>query len=67
MSLGHNLKPLPWGLWEFVVLKKIISGPFNYVEQNSYLRILIGCVRGNVGRERGDKCPPITFGHLKGH
>ena len=31
---------------EDVILKDIISRPFNYVEQNGYLQILIGCVFG---------------------
>ena len=36
-----------------VILEEIISGPFNYVEQNGCLKILIGCVWGNDGRGRG--------------
>ena len=28
----------------WVILKDIISGPFNYIEQNDYLKIFIGCV-----------------------
>jgi hypothetical protein len=35
------------------ILKDIISGPFKYVEQNGYLKILIGYVWGYGGRGRG--------------
>jgi len=50
-----------------VILKDIISGPFNYVEQKGYLEIFIGCVWRNGGLGRGVSCPPITFDYLKGH
>jgi hypothetical protein len=56
-------KICPGGCGGFAILKDIISGPFNYVEQNGYLKILIECVLGNGGRERGASYPPITFGH----
>ena len=36
-----------------VIPKYIISGPFNYVEQNGYLEILIGCVWETVGEGGG--------------
>ena len=32
------------------VVKDIISRPFNYTEQNGYLKILIKCVLGIDGR-----------------
>ena len=35
------------------IIKNIISGPFNYFEQNGYLKILIGCVWGNGWRGGG--------------
>ena len=49
MSIGHNLKPLPWGLWGVVILRDIISKLFNYVEHNSCLKIFIKSVRENNG------------------
>ena len=36
-------------------------GPFNCLEQNCNLKILIGYVRGNGGRGRGVSCPPMIF------
>jgi hypothetical protein len=48
-----NYNPCPVGCEGAVILKDIISGLFNYVEQNGYLKILIGCVLGKGGRERG--------------
>jgi hypothetical protein len=42
-----------------VILKDLISRIFHHVEQNGYLKILIGCVSREVGRERGVTCPPI--------
>ena len=36
-----------------VIFKYIISRAFNYVEQNGYFRILIGCVLGKGVRGRG--------------
>ena len=62
---GHNLLPLSWGLGG-VILKDIISEPFNYVEQNCYLKILIGCIWENGGRGSGVSCPPITFNFQNG-
>ena len=37
--------PCPEGCGVIVVLKDIIAGTFNYVEQNYYLQILMGFVR----------------------
>ena len=48
MSPGHTLKLLPWGLWGAVILKDIIPEPFNYAEQNSYLKIIWLVVFGEV-------------------
>jgi len=50
---GYRLKLLPWGFWRVVILKDIIFGSFNYVEPNSYRKILIECGFGNfaVGDE----------------
>jgi hypothetical protein len=50
MPPGHNLQPLSLGLGGFVILKDIISDPFIYVEQNGYLKTLIGRVWENDGR-----------------
>jgi len=47
MSLEHGLLPLPWGLWGVVILKDIVSAPFNYAEHNCYLKIMIGRIWGN--------------------
>ena len=62
MPPGHNLQPLPreLGGGEVAIFKDLISRTSNYVEENCYLKILIGCVWGNGGRERGVSCPPIT-------
>ena len=43
--ITHNPCPKGYGV---VILKDIISGPFNYAEQNGYLEILIGCVGEKV-------------------
>ena len=40
---------------------RLISGPFNYAEQNGYLKIVIGCFWGNDGHGRRVGCPLITF------
>ena len=54
-------KPCPEGyVGGGVELKDVIFGPFNYVQQNDYLKILIGCAMGNGGRGRSVSCPPIT-------
>ena len=47
------LKFLRQEIGGIVILKDIISGLFNYAEQNCYLKILIGCVWGNGKRGRG--------------
>ena len=47
------------------VVKDEISCPFNYVEQNDYVKIMIGCVWGNSGREV--RCLPMTLDYQKGH
>ena len=36
-----------------MILKDIIYGPFNYVEENAYLKIFIGRVWEKGGRGRG--------------
>ena len=46
---------------EVIILKDIVSEHFNYVEENGYLKILIGCVCWNGGRGRVANCPPIAF------
>ena len=58
---GVTCNPCPEGCGRVVILNYIISGPFNYVEQKGYLKILIECVRRNGGHERGVSCPQITF------
>ena len=58
---GITYNPGPKGCGEIVILKDRISGPFNYVEQNGYLKILFGCVWGNGGRGRGVSYFPSTF------
>ena len=49
MPPGHNLQPLPRGLWGIVLLKYIISGLSNYVEQSGYLKIWFDVFGGMVG------------------
>ena len=44
-----------------IILKDLISRTFNYVKENGYLQILIGCFWVNGGRERGVSCLSITF------
>ena len=41
-----------------LILKDLISGTLNDLEQNIYLKILIGCVWENSRRKRGVSCPP---------
>ena len=57
---GITYNPCPDG-WGDVTIKDTISGPFNYAEQNGYLKTLIGCVWGNCGLVMGVSSPPITF------
>ena len=40
-----------------IILKDLTLGPFNYVEQKGYVKILIGCVWGNVGRGKKGRLP----------
>ena len=61
MPQGITYNPCPEGCEGAVILKDIISRPFNYVEQNVYLKILIGCVWENGGVRGGVTCPPIPF------
>jgi len=49
-GITYNLCPEGWGA---VILKDIVSWTFNYVEQNGYLKIFIGCFLRNGGRGRG--------------
>ena len=49
---GITYNPCPEGFRRVVILKNIISGPFNYGEQNGYLKISIRCFRGNGERRR---------------
>jgi hypothetical protein len=58
---GKTYNPSPEGCGEIFILKDLISGTFIFVEQNGYLKILIVCVLGKGGRERGASCPLITF------
>ena len=48
LGISYNLCPEGCGGGGFI-LKDIISGLFNYVEQNGYLKILIRCVWGKGG------------------
>jgi hypothetical protein len=41
---GIRCNPCPEDFEGSVLFKDIISRPFNYVKQNDYLKILIGCV-----------------------
>ena len=43
----------PEGYEGLIILKYIISGPFNYAEKDGHLKILTGCFWGNDGRGRG--------------
>ena len=77
MPPRHISQPLPWVLGG-VILKDIISGAFNYVEQYGYLKILFGCFWTNGGLGRGvpiersfydnsfdTKCPGLKEKKLK--
>jgi hypothetical protein len=44
-----------------VILKNIISGPFNYIEQNGHIKMLIVNFWGNNEHGGGVIIPPITF------
>ena len=50
-----------------VIHKVTISEPFNYVEQNGYIKIFIRCVWGNGERGRGVSSPPKTFDWYNRH
>ena len=52
MPPGHIL-PCPEGCGAVVILKDVVSGPFNYVEQNGYLKIYLMCLGKWGPRERG--------------
>ena len=58
---GMTYNPCTEGSEGVITLKDLISRIFNYVEQHGYLKILIGCVWENGGRERGVSRYPITF------
>jgi hypothetical protein len=60
-SRAKTYNPCPEGSGGSVILKNIISGLFNYVEQNGCFKILIGCVWGNGGCEGIVSYPQITF------
>jgi hypothetical protein len=66
MLQGITYNPCTEGSDGVIILKGLIFRTFDYVEQNGNLKILIGCVWGNGGRERGASCPSITFGYQKG-
>jgi hypothetical protein len=51
-GITYNPRPEGCGGGGVVTLKDLVSRTFNYVEQNGYLKILIGCVWGNSGLER---------------
>ena len=65
MGKFHDLKTFPNGLWGggFIIIKHMVIRRFNYAEQNSNLKILIGRFR-EKWRERECNCPQL-FGHLK--
>ena len=44
-----------------IILKDVISGPFNYIEQNDYPKILIRCVWGNGRHGRRRQSPSNHF------
>ena len=46
MGKFYNLKTIPLGLWGHVLSKGLNIEPFNYDEQNGYLKVLIGEGRG---------------------
>jgi hypothetical protein len=43
------------------IFEDLVTGTFNSVEQNSYLRILISCIWGNNGHRAGAGCPATYF------
>ena len=56
---GTTYNPCPEGCG--VVISNIVSEPFNYVEQNGYLKILIGCVWGKGGHGKRGWLPSYQF------
>ena len=60
-----SYNPCPEGYGGGVILKYKFCEAFNYVEQNGYLKICIGCAWGSGGRGRGVSCPSITFNYKK--
>ena len=59
MPPGHNLKPLPWGLWGSVLLKNIFSiwksTTLNKMTISKFWLDVFGGMMGGVAG-----CPPIT-------
>ena len=51
-------------MWGHFISKDMVIGPFNYVEKNSYLKILIGRFWGKSGIGGGQVAVQF-FGHLK--
>ena len=62
MPKGITYNPRPEGYGEgVVILKDITSRPFNYVEHNAHINMLIGNVLGNDGRGEGGYSPSDYF------
>ena len=59
---GITYNPCPEGYGEeVVILKGIISKPYNHVEQNCHIKMLVGNIWGNDGSWEGVILPLMTF------
>ena len=61
MPQVNNLQPLPRGRRGVVNLKDIISGPFKYVKQNGYLKVLYWMCLEECWACEGVSSPLIIF------
>ena len=59
-----NWKTFSQGLWGVMISPKAVIQPFNYAEQNGYLKILIGQFWEKIAWEEA-YLPSNIFGHLK--
>ena len=66
MGKFYNLKTFLQGLQGgHFISKDIVIGFFNYAEQNSYLKILIGRFLEKAWHGRGPSCPPFFWSFNK--
>ena len=60
-TYNTTYNPCPEGCEGGFILKDIISGPFNYVEHNRYVKMFIRSIWGKCGRGRRGQLPSNHF------